>query len=153
MVRALAVGLALAALVAAAIACSDVEPQVGIPLPQCAAPGTAPVGGYGYGAAVAPAPAASKPTPTTCELDAGDACEDCESARCCAVHLACKGDSLCSCADSVLDGCLDRLGDAKADRGDPRVRQCWDDFAAASALTRAYVDCDRAACADVCAVP
>jgi hypothetical protein len=39
------------------------------------------------------------------------------------------------------------LGPAKADRGDPRVRQCRDEFAAVSGLTRAYADRDRAACA------
>jgi hypothetical protein len=141
--------LAGAVLVAA---CTAVEPQVGILLPQCAAPNQPPAAAYGYGAS-APAATGDAGAAATCDPDAGDPCDACEGAKCCEVHLACEGDSLCACADSVLDDCLNKLGPAKENRADPGVRQCWDAFVAASPVTRAYADCERAACADVCAVP
>src|SRR6185437_12506070 len=101
-----------------AVACSSVNPHVGARQDTCsgeATSGPATSSGTYGGSAVAVAAASA-----TCEADAGDACDDCESQWCCDALQACYHDPVCFCADGALDECLDgAAGDAAT------VSSCW----------------------------
>jgi hypothetical protein len=97
--------------------------------------------GYGYGTTT------SRTTPTTCQADAGTACDDCESEYCCPTRLACYEDPVCACADHALDVCN------AAARNTLAMGVCWSTFANFGTVEAARVACQVAWCQQACAIP
>jgi hypothetical protein len=127
--------------------CSLIDPKVGPAQASCAAAGQS-SGGYSYGGATS-----SSGADDSCPLDAGNACDDCESLHCCDTRRACYGDAVCGCADQALDTCLDSADDdASADASQASAR-CWDAFSATGHIAQARVSCQRMFCQVECAVP
>ncbi len=133
---------AFAVLALASSGCSLLDAQVGAAQGSCAAAGNVQTGSGGGGAY---GPAASTQGTPTCGIDAGSACDDCETKWCCAQRLACYDDPVCACADSNLDSCRS-WADASS-QGD-----CWDTFASAGTVESTRVACLIAWCAGVCSI-
>jgi hypothetical protein len=135
--------------------CPLVDPQVGPAQASCAPAGES-SGSYSYGGATSSGSSADE----SCPMDAGNACDDCESLHCCATRSACYGDPVCDCADQALDACLNAAGDdAAAHASDAAadasgaVTRCWDAFSATGQVAQARVSCQRMWCQQACAVP
>ncbi len=90
--------------------------------------------------------------PPVCEGNTGRACDDCESAHCCARLSACYGDPVCACADLALDQCLDQAKAAPVAEVAARASECWNTFSAAGIVEEARVACRRAWCEPECAL-
>jgi hypothetical protein len=148
--RPIAVGLRAGlagAVAAAASACSSFDPQVGPSQESCGvealgATTATTSAGYGYGTTT------SRMTPTTCQADAGSACDDCESEWCCSTRLPCYEDPVCACADHALDACT-----AAAGSNASAVGACWSTFANVGTVEAARVACEVAWCKQACAIP
>jgi hypothetical protein len=122
--------------------CSLLSAEVGPAQGSCAAAGNVDAGGSGN----AYAPAATMQGSATCGIDAGSACDDCESKWCCAQRVACYSDPVCACADSNLDSCRS-WADASS------AGECWDTFASEGTVESTRVACLTAWCAGVCSIP
>jgi hypothetical protein len=131
----------------ATLSCASIDPEVGASQESC---GVEPLGAttttststiYGASGGVTS-------TPTTCEADAGSACDECESERCCATRLPCYEDPVCVCQDHVLDACVAAAGSDSAEAG-----ECWTSFTNAGAVEAARVACEIAWCKAVCGIP
>jgi hypothetical protein len=130
----------------AVLGCSSVDPKVGPQQDNCGTETSPGAGASGspYGASMMTAAR----TAATCEADAGNSCDSCESQWCCDARQACYHDPVCFCADRALDRCLDDAA------GDPAgVSACWQAFAAHGAVEGARATCLRASCADACGLP
>lgn len=97
--------------------------------------------------------AATTAATPVCEGNTGSACDDCESAHCCARRSACYGDPVCACADQALDRCVDDARAAPAEEIAARAARCWDTFSATGTVEQARVACRRAWCQMECALP
>jgi hypothetical protein len=96
---------------------------------------------------------ASTAAAPVCEGNTGDACNDCESAHCCARRSACYADPVCACADLALDRCLDDANAAPAVELAARTSQCWNTFSATGTVEQSRVACRRAWCQMECELP
>lgn len=147
-------GRIASALALGAAACSSFYPQVGPSQESC---GVEPLhvgstGGSEYGASAGDgydtSGAADGPPSDMCSIDAGSACDDCESKWCCPTRLACYEDPVCVCADMAMDVCL-----ASANASPKVTASCWASFTATGNVEAARVACERAWCTGPCAIP
>jgi hypothetical protein len=141
----------IAALLAAG--CSFADAKVGARQGACDLTGTGNTQATPHGKSSYRAVAASTSAAPVCEGSNGNACDDCESAHCCASRSACYGDPVCACADLALDGCLDEADAAPAEEIAARESQCWNVFSAIGTVEQARVACRLAWCKVECASP
>jgi hypothetical protein len=133
--------------------------MVGLGLPGCQAlaPEVGPFRGMCVGGdlyAVAPDAGASGGVDPRCAVeDEAGPCERCENEKCCTAKLACYDDSACSCADQMLDQCIEDIGGETAGDAPARLAECWADFSATGPNAKARADCQRDQCPAECEVP
>jgi hypothetical protein len=126
-----------------AAACSAFDPAASPTQQKADAASGCGLGSNGYATAYG-APSGRAATNAFCTVDGGTLggpCDRCEATSCCALRVACYGDTTCSCADVSLDGCLGSGGAA-----------CWNAFATSGLIAGGRFDCLRAACSSACGI-
>jgi hypothetical protein len=132
--------------------CSFVDPQAGAPQATC---------GISFGGGSQGGPSAGYYHSSsaqmlggpTCATSSESACDDCESAHCCAARSACYGDPVCACADLALDECLDAAKTSAVADEPALVGRCWNTFSAKGTAEQARISCQRSWCQTQCEVP
>jgi len=126
----------VACVTAIAASCADWSPSLGSAQTECSYsspegnPGTE-YGSYGTGSG-------------TCVLfNAGDDCDDCQAANCCALSRNCYYDPSCQSADEELDHCTTDASSALTPAGvQAGIAQCRAVFAASGAYAQGVIACE-----------
>ena len=130
----------VAYVIAMVAGCSDWSPNVGAPQSECT-----------YGSAAGSYAAYATGNTTCASLNAGDDCDGCQSANCCAPSRNCYGDSSCQAADHQLDNCVENVSDASTVDGlQSAIAQCRAAFAASGPYANAVINCETLCCPERC---
>jgi len=129
---------------AIAASCANWSPSVGAAQAECSydSPEGNPAteyGTYGTGSGM-------------CALfNAGDDCDNCQAANCCALSRNCYYDPSCKSADEELDHCSDDASNATTPDAVPAgIAQCRAAFAASGVNAREVIACEATCCSARC---
>ena len=134
-------GFIRAACVIAMVAgCSDWSPNAGAPQSECT-----------YGSAAGSYVTYATGNTTCALLNAGEDCEGCQAANCCAPSRNCYADSSCKTADSQLDTCVGNVSDAStAEELQSTIANCRAAFAASGLYANDVIQCETLCCPAKC---
>ena len=134
----------VACVTAIAASCADWSPSVGSAQEECSY--SSPEGNPGR------AYDSDGTGSGTCVLfNAGDNCDDCKAANCCALSRNCYYDPLCQSADEELDHCTTDASSALTPAGvQAGIAQCRAVFAASGAYAQGVIACEATCCSARC---